>query len=193
MEATKATLFLRLSAGDAERELAWAEFCRRYEPIIAGFARARGARPDEITEIVQQVVTGFYAAQPRFMYDPSKGRFRGYLKACVCNELARMRQQNARIDRSRTVHEEPVSAANDQNWDRIWERQCMHLALEKVRRSCRDGNAMRAFEAIVLHGQQPALVAESLGMSRDAVYQAKSRILARLLVAMQDIDAELGS
>lgn len=190
MEATKATLFLRLGEGHAERELAWAEFCRRYEPIIAGFARGRGARPHEIAEIVQQVVTGFFAAQPRFVYDPAKGRFRGYLKACVCNELARLRQQDARIDRSREVQE---SGEYDENWDRIWERQCLELALEKVRRSCRDGNAMRAFEAVVLHGQQPALVAESLGMTRDAVYQAKSRILARLHVAMQEIDEELGT
>lgn len=193
VEATRATLLLRLNSDGPERELAWSQFCDRYEPIIAGFARRWGAPPEEVHEIVQHVVAGFFAAQPRFAYDPSKGRFRGYLKACVRNRLRQSRRNPmVSIDSPGFAGDAPEQEA-DEAWDQEWERQRLALAVARVRADLGDGPTFQAFEAVTLRGQNPDQVAAALGLSRDSVYQAKSRVLARLRLAIDDVDAELGS
>ena len=58
MHETSATLLLRLKADGDLREVAWAEFCDRYEPVIAGFARRLGLPADQIPDVVQQIVRG---------------------------------------------------------------------------------------------------------------------------------------
>lgn len=193
MEPTRATLFLRLNAVGAEREVAWAEFCRRYEPIIAAFARSRGARPHEVAELVQAVITSFFGVQPRFVYDPAKGSFRSYLKACVCNELRRIRRSASRPGIAEPSQQNAQSKEDEDVWEATWRRQCLQLALDQLRNSCGETNVFQAFEATVIHERDPAEVGRSLGMSRDSVYQAKSRLLARLHVILLKIDAELGT
>jgi RNA polymerase sigma-70 factor (ECF subfamily) len=193
MEPTRATLFIRLNADGAEREIAWAEFCRRYEPIIAAFARGRGARPHEVAELVQKVVTDFFGAQPRFVYDAAKGSFRAYLKTCVCNELHRIRRVASRPGTVEPAEHQFQSKEDEDVWEATWRRQCLQLALDQLRSSCGETNVFQAFEATVIHERDPAEVGRSLGMSRDSVYQAKSRLLARLHVILLKIDAELGT
>src|SRR4051812_29101208 len=74
--ATNPTIFLRLKESDsAPREIAWNEFSARYAPVIGGFARRLGARPQDIDDVVQDVLMGFFVKSPTFVYDPSKGRF----------------------------------------------------------------------------------------------------------------------
>src|SRR5678816_333376 len=76
---TNPTLLLRIQHVEPRpRELAWTEFRARYGPIIAGFARKLGAKPQDLDDVIQDVMLGFYAKAPTFVYDPAKGRFRGY-------------------------------------------------------------------------------------------------------------------
>src|SRR5262245_6008721 len=94
--ATSATLMLRIKAEAPARELAWAEFHARYAPIIGGFARKLGAPRGEVEDIVQDVLTGFYSALPKFNYDPKKGRFRGFLKVCTIHAIVKRLGKRAR-------------------------------------------------------------------------------------------------
>src|SRR5262245_20117363 len=83
--------------GTTVRTSAWEQFRRFYAPIIAGFARNMGARPQDIDDAIQEVMLGFFSASPTFKYDPAKGRFRGYLKACTFRALQRIAGQTARF------------------------------------------------------------------------------------------------
>src|SRR5215211_372973 len=90
--ATRASVFLRLKETDpAPRELAWQAFHDRYAPMIHGYARRKGATPQQAEDIVQDVMLGFFSASPRFVYNPSVVRFRGYLRVCVHRALKRNR------------------------------------------------------------------------------------------------------
>src|SRR4051794_8411579 len=89
--ATRPSIFLRLKQSDrAPRELAWRQFYDQYAPVISSYARRKGASPQQAEEIVQDVISGFYAASPKFIYDPARGRFRGYLKTCVARARSRI-------------------------------------------------------------------------------------------------------
>lgn len=191
MQQTRATLLMRLKAGDAAREVAWSEFCALYEPVIAGFARRCGLPQHQLPDLVQHVLTGFFAAQPTFQYDPAAGRFRGYLKACVVNEVRRLRQRHAAAQEREQEHA-AMQPTDDEQWDREWERQQLTLALERLRRQYEDNTTYRAFHAVVVLEQAPDAVAKELGISRDSVYQARTRLLARLRDELTHVAAQMG-
>ena len=93
---TRASLLLRLRRDGPAREVAWAEFDDLYAPMIAGFARRIGVDRGAVDDLVQDVLRAFFAASPEFVYDPSKGRFRGYLKTCVWHRVGDLRRESFR-------------------------------------------------------------------------------------------------
>lgn len=186
---TRATLLQRLKADGTAREIAWDEFYALYSPIIARFARARGVRREDIDELVQDIVSGFFAVQPRFVYDPEKGRFRAYLMACVANAVrSRLRRISAE---PRHAGGQPVleaSCSDETNWDAAWKQATLEAAVARLREHYGNNPTFQAFESVVIRGQSPEAVAASLGLSRDSVYQAKTRLLAKLRLELDAVE-----
>ncbi len=196
MFKTSATLLVRLKADGEVREVAWVDFCDRYEPIIAGFARRLGLPPQQIPDLVQQILLGFFAAQPRFTYDPRMGRFRGYLKTCVVHEIQRLRT-TAVTSAARAQAVAVPDASFDALWDAEWESHVLERAMVSVRKHynqspTKQGHTFEAFHRAFVLNQPPEQVAKDLGISRDSVYQAKTRVLARLRAELSSFAEELG-
>lgn len=195
MESTSRTLLLRLKQDGRERELAWSDFRGRYAPVIAAFARRLGVHDDhDVEDVVQEVLLGFYAAQPTFAYDPAKGRLRGYLKTCVVRLLARRSEQKQRLKLDgRPVEEiDPSDDAVERAWAAGWEREQLHRAIEQVRQQLDDGPTFHAFYRTAIGSEDAAAVAAALQMSVASVYQAKSRCVVRLRIAVEQLEAEEG-
>src|SRR5437870_2722499 len=134
LPTTNPTIFLRLNQRDpTPRELAWDEFHQRYSPIIAGFARRLGARQQDIDDVVQDVLLGFYSKSPTFVYDPVKGRFRGYLKVCTIRALHKIRARSSRHAAAPIDEVDQSNLAADQVWDDLWEQELLKRALEETR------------------------------------------------------------
>src|SRR3954469_3064355 len=96
-QVTRASLLVRLKSGEPkDRELAWSEFLARYGPIIGGFAKRCGASWQDIEDIIQDVTQSFFAVSGEFAYDPTKGRFRGWLKTCTVRAAIRRGRKNLR-------------------------------------------------------------------------------------------------
>jgi RNA polymerase sigma factor (sigma-70 family) len=178
---TNPSIFLRLNRTDtAVRELAWKEFHDLYARIIGSFAHRLGARADEVDDIVQEVLLGFFAKAPTFVYDVSKGRFRAYLKTCTCNILARWAQRDARFRPESLEQIDPDSLQIDQVWNDVWEQQQIRLAVEQLRGEMGETKAFRAFEQYVILDRPAGEVAEKLDMHLDSVYRAREQITERL-------------
>lgn len=193
MELTSATLLLRLKQDGALREIAWAEFRRRYAPIIAGFARNMGVKVQEIDDLIQEVMAGFYAAQPKFVYDPDRGRFRGYLKTCVANLLSRRASGQRLVVDGRPVEMiDPSDPAIERAWEQSWRNEQLATAIDKVREYYEDNATFRAFHRVAIERHPVEVVATDLGMSVDSVYQAKSRCMVRLRSTLKQIEDEEG-
>ena len=180
-DLTRISTFGRLGASNPEdREIAWSEFRSRYGSIIAGFATRCGANRQDIDDIIQDVMTGFLGASGEFVYDPAKGRFRGYLKTCTVRAAIRRAGKNVRF-RGIPLEEIPqAELAVEPIWNDVWEQQLVADALRVVRETCQDSVAYRAFEQYVLLDRSAEIVAKDLGMSVNSVHQAKTRI-SRLL------------
>ena len=183
---TRASIFARLgSTGAGERELAWSEFRSRYAPIIAGFATKCGARPQDIDDIIQDVLTNFLSASGEFVYDRSKGRFRGYLKTCAVRAAIRRAGKNVRF-RGIPLDEIPqAELAVEPIWDDEWEQQLMSRALLLIREECQNSVAFLAFEQYVLLDRSAEIVATELGIAVNTVHQAKTRITKQLRDVVQ--------
>jgi RNA polymerase sigma factor (sigma-70 family) len=189
---TNPTIFLRLRGADAApREIAWDEFNGRYAPIIAGFARRLAARTQDVDDVVQDVLMGFFLKSPTFVYDPAKGRFRSYLKVCTYRALQKRIGKDARFRGTPLDEIDPEEVAIEQVWNDVWEQQQLRRALDEVRESMGQTRTFAAFELYVVFDQPAQAVADKLNIHLNSVYRAKeqiTRLLQEKVLAMKDED-----
>lgn len=178
---TNPSIFVRLNRTDTSmRELAWNEFHQRYAGAIAGFARQLGTPSADVDDVVQDVLIGFYAKAPTFVYDPAKGRFRGYLKTCTFHAVQR------RLGREAKFAGVPLDQVNgdalevEQAWKDIWEQEQLRRAVEDLRRDIGTTKTFRAFEMYVILDLPPQEVSERLALHLDNVYRSKESVTRML-------------
>ena len=193
---TRGSLLIRLKAGETlEREVSWETFYERYVPLIKGFARRAGAGEEESDDIAHEVMANFFKAAARFEYDPSAGRFRGYLKACTLNAMRsrwRRKRDQVDVDASTGLAVEDDAYA-EQEWEQEWVRSAISRALDIVKRS--SSMTEQSWEAFELYGRREVPideVSERLGMSPEAIRQAKSRLARLVRVEIERIRIEEG-
>lgn len=194
-DVTRASLLIRLNREGPEREVAWAEFHDLYAPIISGFGRRMGAKPQDVEDLVQEVIKSFFHVSPEFVYDPARGRFRGYLKTCVWNKLVAI----ARSRGPRTFaldQRDPDDVGVETVWNDVWETEKLGRALTVVRERYSTNperqRTFRAFEMCTLLDRPVEQVAVELGLSPESVRAAKSRVSKALRQAFEKLDEIAG-
>lgn len=184
---TRGSLLLRLGDGDSlVREVSWSAFHSQYAPIIRGFARNAGCPESMRDDVVQDVMSAFFKAAERFEYDPSRGRFRGYLKTATVNTLNRLRHKR----RGEEAWDEAQFLDRPAEVDRRWADEWLeHVLLQAVANAKASSNvAQSSWDAFELYGRRgvPAEAAASqLGMSVEAIQKAKSRVSALVRVEIE--------
>jgi len=181
---TRPTLLERLR--DAADPLAWDEFFGRYWPLVYAAARHRGCSDHTAEEIVQEVMLKVFRQQDIFRYDPERGRFRDWLRTLVRNQVAEYRRGPAQRvrgqgDGSDVAVLEPLGDESDPDtaWEAEFEQALLVVLLDVARREIPAATYL-AFELLTLHELPGARVAATVGISRNAVYKARRRVLARL-------------
>ena len=193
---TNPSIFLRLNRTDTHaRQIAWREFHDRYAPIIANFARKLGARPEDLDDAVQDVLAGFFAAAPAFVYDPSRGRFRGYLKTCTCHVLRKRARAGpahaAGAPQCKALDQvDPAALEVDQIWNDVWEQQLLRRAIERLRAGMGHTKTFRAFELYVMLDRPASEVSEQLGLHVHNVYRSREQVTQMLRDTVEAIRTE---
>jgi RNA polymerase sigma factor (sigma-70 family) len=189
--ATNPSIFLRLKQSDpAPREFAWQEFHARYAPIIAAFAQRLGARHTDVDDVVQDVLIGFFSKSPTFVYDPAKGRFRGYLKVCTYRALRLHLEKKARGAGVPLDQVDPDEVSVEQAWNDVWEQQMLARAIEQLRAKMGQTKTFQAFEQYVGLSKPAQEVADQLGLHITTVYKAKEHITQLLREAVASMNDE---
>ena len=195
---TRPTLLERLR--DGSDLIAWQEFFDRYWSLIFTFARRRGCSEHTAEEVVQDVMLRVFEQKDLFRYDPEKGRFRSWLGRLVQTKVVdfrRMPSERVRPVGGTPDESPPEIAASGTSPEEDWEaafEQSLLLALLDVLRHEMSPRAYLAFELVTLHDLGGAEVAKHTGLTRNGVYRAKKRALARLreLGAAYRRDGRLG-
>jgi RNA polymerase sigma-70 factor (ECF subfamily) len=180
-QTTHISLLERLS--DGRDAVAWHEFCTRYGDLIRNFARHQNLQQADIDDVLQDVLMALTKAMPGFVYDPSKGKFRSYLKTVTLHAIfARSRQKRGEValeDVKTAADAAAADATVDGVWDEQWRQYHLRQAMRTIESEFNDLD-IAAFKQYGVAGRGAKEVADELGVSVDSVYQAKSRILKRL-------------
>lgn len=188
--STHLTFLLRLR--DRADKLSWAEFHERYGQLLYRYARARGAKHPDAEDIVQEVEMYLFKALDGFEYDARKGRFRAYLRSAVVHAMGRRADKQSRQPMALDPHAFDYlrgedDANSDEKWEREWQLHRLRWAMRSIAHEF-SPQTLRAFELHVLAGESVDATAESVGIGKASVYQAKSRVLKRLRERLADLD-----
>lgn len=158
----------------------WDKFVDLYSPLLVAWARRSGVGEHDVPDLVQDVFVALVEALPRFRYDPGKS-FRAWLKTVLLNTW---RKHRLKANRTRTAADAELDAVPDTDprleIDEAEYRR--HLVGRALRMMQADFEPVtwRACWEYVVEGRPPDDVAAELGISVNAVYLAKSRVLRHL-------------
>ena len=150
---TNMDLLLELKSDETvNREMGWGIFVDRYGPIICGFARNAGLPSSEADDIMQTVLFNFFKVADQFEYDPSKGRFRGYLKRITLNAIRqryRKRQEGNLDTHGMNVAEDPRD-----DLEAVFDREWAEHLLSEAMTAARPKFEPKTWEAFELYGRR---------------------------------------
>ncbi len=178
---THASLLIRLK--DGTDPAAWQEFHDRYGKLIRGFARRRDLQPADCDDVAQEVMLSLSKVMPNFEYDPSKGKFRSYLKTATLRAIFRKSRQNLGEVALGTIEEATrtaeANAAVEEAWELEWRRYHLRQAMRTLESEFSETDR-KAFRLYAIDGRDTQETAAELNISVNQVYLVKSRILKRL-------------
>jgi RNA polymerase sigma-70 factor (ECF subfamily) len=165
---------------DLSDAAAWAEFVRQYGPKVREWCRKQGAQDADADDISQQILLRLTQRMRTFEYDPSRGRFRDWMRKVT---------QHAWYDLVAGRKSWNTAAGGADDWlansakgedlaDELDEQYRMELlqeAIARVRVLVAD-HTWSAFDQHFLQKQPAKKVAEELSLSVTNVYQATHRV-----------------
>jgi len=178
---------------DADDVAAWEAFDARYRPILHGFARHLGFSDADAGDLAQEVVVRFVQRYREGRYDRGRGRLGAWLIGIARNAALDLHRRRRRTSVSLDDLAERVAADQDldQAWTRCRQERILGLAMERVRDEGRtDPRTFEAFQLVAIRGVAPQMVSETLGISIESVYAARSRVARRLQAAVEEIGLE---
>lgn len=179
----------------AERPEAWERLVDLYGPVVYGWCRQSGLGPEDAADLVQEVFTAVATHVADFRRDRPGDSFTAWLRTIAGNKIRdlyrrRHGKPEARGGTDAQQHmaaiDQPVEPSDqDRRADGELEAWLSRRGLQLVRAEF-ENRTWEAFWRTAVEGQAPADVAEDLGMSVQAVYKAKSRVLRRLRQELGD-------
>lgn len=194
---TSSTLLWRVR--DPTDQEAWTRFYGFYAPLVVGFSRQRGCDPHMANDVLQETMVCLMKQISCFAYDPGRGMFRSFLLKIVHARIIDAFRRARRL----TLMDGPTAArvadlpserdpdALEKQWDGAWYQQLMGEALGRVRGKI-DARTFRSFEMYVLEERPVGEVATALGLTPNAVYQQKNRVMRLLREHVAVLRREIG-
>jgi RNA polymerase sigma-70 factor (ECF subfamily) len=185
MPDTDPDLLIDLQGHD--REQAWARFVQLYTPLLLSRARARySLGPADAEDLVGDVLVELVRQLPRFKYDP-KGWFRAWLGRILHNKYVdRCRRKGIRVQTG-AAELSGLAGPSDPDPLEAAERHLLARRALELMQVEFESTTWKACWALVAEGKSAAEAAAELGISENAVYIAKSRVLRRLRQEMEGL------
>ena len=179
MQSTSINLLKRIREHSSES--AWQRFVDLYTPLIFYWARQKGLSTEDSSDIVQDVLATLVLKLPGFDYDPNR-RFRAWLKTITLNRVTDLHRRQRLL----SLQDDPdaltrITIADDSDLfvEAEYRNVIVNRALDLLKTEFHE-STWQACWLQVMEDQKASAVAEQLNMPINAVYLAKSRVLARL-------------
>jgi RNA polymerase sigma-70 factor (ECF subfamily) len=180
---TSATLLARLRQGTDQS--AWAEFVRRYGPLVYRWCRQWRLQEADAEDVTQTVLVKLAQKLRDFSYDPSRS-FRAYLKTLAhyawCDFLEARKRPGAGSGDSAVLQAlQGVAAREDlmRRLDEAFDQEVLAEAATRVQARV-EPHTWEAFQLAALEGLSGAEAAARLGVKVATVFKARSKVQALL-------------
>jgi len=185
MAETSLSLLQRLQV--EPDDAAWNRLVGLYTPLLRQWLRQQFLLDADADDLVQEVLAVLVRELPQFDHNGRPGAFRRWLRTILVHRLQafwRARQNRAQATGASDMAErlaqlEDPSSGLSQLWDREHDRHVVARLLEQIEPQIAP-TTWQAFRRVVVEGKNEEAVAKELGVSVNAVFIAKSRVLARL-------------
>lgn len=177
LERTPASLLARLK--QTESAEAWTRFVYLFAPLLDRWAHMLGLRDADAADVVQDVFCILVARLPAFIYDPQKS-FRAWLWTVLRNAC---RDYNQRRNLPLLPAETIDRRAAGDGIDDVEESEYRHYVVGRAMQIMQADftpATWKAFWSVVVEDRPGVEVARELGISVNAVYLARVRVLSRL-------------
>lgn len=174
---------LRTSPDDAD----WSRLIEAYSPLVRAWVLRSDVQTADADDLVQEVLLVVHRELSKFQHNQRTGAFRSWLRQIVVHRLrnfwrSRGRQFVAGTDRR---WEEQLRQLEDdgshlsQLWDREHNLAVARKLLEMIESRFTE-STRQVFCRLVLDGADADTVTAETGMSLNAIFTAKSRVLREL-------------
>ncbi len=186
MSETSASLLDRLRT--APDEESWRRLVDLYTPLVRGWLRRQAQlQSQDADDLVQEVLAVVVRRIPEFHREPRAGAFRRWLRTITVNCLRDFwrSQRHRPVATGDTEFQKMLDELADPEsglsrlWDQEHDQHVTQRLLEMIRPKFEE-KTWRAFQRVALDGATPDEAAAELGVTVNAVFIAKSRVLARL-------------
>ncbi len=174
--------------------LVWNTFRDHFYPVIVNFARSLGLSSTYAEDAAQETMLTFLKAFRSGRYNREKGRLGSWVFGVARRVILNFRK---RLPREYAVADNPTGTsfwnmiedegAVKHTWETEWKRMVLEKCLQQARREF-NSKVFRAFELYALSEKSVAEVGHALGMSHNAIYIAKSRVLSRLRQLLMEFE-----
>ncbi|MCA9192824.1 MAG: RNA polymerase sigma factor [Planctomycetales bacterium] len=171
--------------GDRSSER-WHEFLECYSPMMDRWLRAHGIPEHDREEIVQDICAVMVRRLPDFERQ-REGSFRKWLRLTTVNCMRDFWKRSCKQARGNAEShvEDLINGLNDRSssvsqlWEREHDQQLLAILLARIKPEFRS-NTWSAFTMVALEQMAPEKVAENLGLTTNAVFVAKSKVMKRM-------------
>lgn len=197
-QMTSLSLLEGVKLRDAE---AWRRMVRVYTPLVRHWCRRGGLAQQHVDDLLQETFAAVVRGLPTFNKNPDEtrpqgGSFRGWLRTIVGRKLidfARARADSVAAgggsDAQLRLNQmaDPLSTTTDEAEEAVETGLIFRAAVDLIGTEFEPATA-RAFWLTTVEDRAPDDVATELGLSVNAVYKAKSRVLRRLREVLSGLE-----
>jgi RNA polymerase sigma-70 factor (ECF subfamily) len=174
IHTTSISLLQRLKQPAAQES--WTRFVNLYTPLLFFWARRLGLQETDAADLVQDVFTLLVKKLPHFNYQSDRS-FRGWLRTVLYNQWRKKRPAQLATVAGLSDVADPGQAADIGEAE--FQQQLTVRALQLMQAEFQPTTWRACWETVV-SGRPASDVARELGISVNAVYLARSRVLRRL-------------
>jgi RNA polymerase sigma factor (sigma-70 family) len=151
-------------------------------------------------DAIQETLIALIKVFPVYHYSPDEtGAFHNYLTGILRRRALRViESESRRLNKEQKYHEIEELTASDGNEDdgSSWRESVLEIALQQLLADeSINYRTKQVFVRVAVNGEKPETVAESFGVTRNAVDQMKARMkdrLCELANALMKVEDEIG-
>ena len=174
---------LRQSPDDAD----WSRLIEAYSPLLRAWLMRAEVQAADADDLVQEVLLVVHRELPKFEHNQRRGAFRNWLRQIVVHRLRNFWRSRGRLiaaGNDSQLEEQLKQLEDDgsqlsQRWDREHNLAVARKLLELIESRFTESTRL-VFRRLVVDGADADTVAAETGLSLNAIFTAKSRVLREL-------------